>query len=156
MREHGDALLRVSRVYVAAGVMREDLEQEIALGIWEAFSSWEQTSSLRVFLFRVAHNRCIDVMRKVRPETPATEHVEQQIAWAASPASQVESKQLLSQVEACVRELPMAQRQAFTLSLEGLSYDEIAEVMGVNANHVGVLVFRARAVVRESLEEERR
>ena len=56
----------------------------------------------------------------------------------------------------CVRGLPVAQRQAFTLSLEGLSYEEIADVLGVKANHVGVLVFRARAAVRELLEEERR
>ena len=155
MRAHGESLLRVAKVY-AAGAMREDLEQEIALGVWEALPGWEQSASLKTFLFRVAHNRCIDVMRKVRPETPSTEHVERQVTSAASPASQAESRQLLGEVEACVRGLPVAQRQAFTLSLEGLSYEEIAQVLGVEANHVGVLVHRARAAVRASLEEERR
>lgn len=156
MREHGAALSRVARAYASAGAMREDLEQEISLGVWEALPNWKQTSSLRTFLFRVAHNRCIDAMRKVRPETPATEHVEQQATCTASPASQAESRQLLGEVEVCVRGLPVAQRQAFTLSLEGLSYEEIADVLGVKANHIGVLVFRARAAVRELLEEERR
>ena len=95
MRAHGESLLRVAKVYAAAGAMREDLEQEIALGVWEALPGWEQSASLKTFLFRVAHNRCIDVMRKVRPETPSTEHVERQVTSAASPASQAESRQLL-------------------------------------------------------------
>ena len=103
MRAHGESLLRVAKVYAAAGAMREDLEQEIALGVWEALPGWEQSASLKTFLFRVAHNRCIDVMREVRPETPSTEHVERQVTSAASPASQAESRQLLGEVEVCVR-----------------------------------------------------
>ena len=56
-----------------------------------------------------------------------------------------------------IRQLPEQQQTAFILQkIEGLSYEEIADVLGVKANHVGVLVFRARAAVRELLEEERR
>lgn len=69
MGEHGAALARVSVAYAPAGSLREDLEQEIALGVWEALPRWNETASLKTFLFRVAHNRCIDVMRKQRPET---------------------------------------------------------------------------------------
>lgn len=50
MRAHGESLLRVAKVY-AAGAMREDLEQEIALGVWEALLGWEQSASLKTFLF---------------------------------------------------------------------------------------------------------
>lgn len=138
MGEHGAALARVSIAYAPAGSLREDLEQEIALGVWEALPRWNETASLKTFLFRVAHNRCIDVMRKQRPET-----------------SLDAARQLLTQIEALVLELPLAQRQAFTLSLEGLTYEEIAEVMGVTSNHVGVLVYRTRAAVREAFGEER-
>ena len=138
MGEHGAALARVSVAYAPAGSLREDLEQEIALGVWEALPRWNETASLKTFLFRVAHNRCIDVMRKQRPET-----------------SLDAARQLLTQIEALVLELPLAQRQAFTLSLEGLTYEEIAEVMGVTSNHVGVLVYRTRAAVREAFGEER-
>jgi len=67
----------------------------------------------------------------------------------------IAARQLLTQIEALVLELPLAQRQAFTLSLEGLTYEEIAEVMGVTSNHVGVLVYRTRAAVREAFGEER-
>ena len=157
MGEHGAALARVSVAYAPAGSLREDLEQEIALGVWEALPRWNETASLKTFLFRVAHNRCIDVMRKQRPETSldAARRRDGEVAFATSPSRRLAARQLLTQIEALVLELPLAQRQAFTLSLEGLTYEEIAEVMGVTSNHVGVLVYRTRAAVREAFGEER-
>ena len=54
-----------------------------------------------------------------------------------------------------VRELPMGQRQLVTLALEGLSYAEMAEVLDISGNLVGVRLNRARKALTEKLSVER-
>jgi RNA polymerase sigma factor (sigma-70 family) len=50
-----------------------------------------------------------------------------------------------------VRHLPVAYRQVVTLSLEGLSYGEIAEVLGITESNVGARLTRARQMLRRQL-----
>ncbi len=154
MREYGGALSRVAVSYAPPGPGREDLEQEIALGVWEALPRWKEDASLKTFLFRVAHNRCIDVCRKRRPEEPTGFDPEAVAGGGDSPEVLAHTRARLDRVQACVRALPLAQRQALTLKLEGLTHAEIGEVMGLQANHVGVLVHRARTTLREQTREE--
>jgi RNA polymerase sigma factor (sigma-70 family) len=49
--------------------------------------------------------------------------------------------------------LPVGQRQLVVLALEGLRYDEIADLLGITVGNVGVRLNRARAALREQLEE---
>jgi len=54
-----------------------------------------------------------------------------------------------------IRALPVAYRQAITLTLEGLPYGEIAEVIGISESNVGVRLTRARQLLREVLEKQK-
>lgn len=152
MREHGAALSRVAVAYAPPGALREDLEQEIALGVWEALPRWKQDASLKTFLFRVAHNRCIDLMRKHRLDT--TLDPQTLTTTAPSPETHTLTRQRLTRAQDLIRALPLAQAQALTLQLEGLTLQEIANVMGLNPNHVGVLIHRARATLRDHMEHD--
>ena len=154
MCEHSGALARVAVLYVPPGPEREDLEQEIALGVWEALPDWKKDASLKTFLFRVAHNRCIDVLRKRRPEDTTGFDPDALQGEGDSPEALTRARARLCHVQAYIRALPLAQRQALALKLEGLSHAEVAEVMGVTPNHVGVLVHRARTTLREQTKED--
>ena len=68
-----------------------------------------------------------------------------------SPEVVSSQQQSLARLLKVVRALPLQPRQVLTLSLEGLSYDEIAEVCGISKNHVGVILKRAKQKV---LQEE--
>jgi len=150
MSEHGAALARVARAYTPDGALRRDLEQEIALGVWRALPNWSGDASLRTYLFRVAHNRCIDAIRRQRPHEPFTED---QHAHRADTEARVTARDSLEQVARHIRALPLSQAQAFTLMLEGLPHAEIAEVMGTSTSNVGVLIHRARASIKDAMEE---
>ncbi len=54
-----------------------------------------------------------------------------------------------------IHRLPLAYRQVVTLTLEGLGYGEIAEVLGISESNVGVRLSRARQILRESLDKWR-
>ena len=53
-----------------------------------------------------------------------------------------------------VRRLPLSQRQAVTLALEGFSHAEIADALGITANSVGVRLNRAKAALKSVLGED--
>jgi RNA polymerase sigma-70 factor (ECF subfamily) len=54
-----------------------------------------------------------------------------------------------------VRALPVAHRQVVTLTLEGMGYAEIAEVLGISESNVGARLTRARQMLREALEAKK-
>lgn len=51
-----------------------------------------------------------------------------------------------------IREMPIQTRQVVTMSMEGLSYSEIAEACGISASNAGVILNRARKVLMESIQ----
>ena len=53
-----------------------------------------------------------------------------------------------------IRTLPVTMRQVMTLTLEGLSYQEIADICGLNKNHVGVLLQRGKSALQERMGNE--
>ena len=51
-----------------------------------------------------------------------------------------------------IREMPIQTRQVVTMSMEGLSYSEIADACGISDSNVGVILNRARKVLMESIQ----
>ena len=149
MDEFGPALHRMAATYAPAGPARDDLEQEIALAIWRALPRFRGTASLRTYVFRVAQNRCIDLLRRGRAqewdEPDALAHS------GPSPEAITASRQELERVAAALREIPVAQRQSLFLALEGVPHAEIAEVMGVGVSAVAVRIHRARQALQREL-----
>jgi RNA polymerase sigma factor (sigma-70 family) len=147
------ALGRLASSYAGSTGERDDLLQEIALALWQALPRFRGESSERTFLFRIAHNHCINHIVRRRP----AESLQQleldplddcQPIDAAVGAAQ-ESAQLL----AAVRRLPLIQREVVVLALEDMDYAEIAGVLGISETNVGVRLNRARASLRKLMGE---
>lgn len=155
LRDYGALLSRVASSYEANEAIRQELLQEIALAVWQGLSRYKGDSSIKTYILKIAHNRGVShVASQVRHQ-----HVnnnDDAIATVSDPVSSPEHAsqqfQMLSSLLAVIRELPLPQRQVMTLSLEGLSYDDIASVTGLNKSHVGVLLNRARKAVTRSIE----
>jgi RNA polymerase sigma-70 factor (ECF subfamily) len=74
-------------------------------------------------------------------------------ARAADPLQAAEASELAEHLRLALAELDPRQAQVFCLAcLEGFTYHEIAEEIGVTVNHVGVLLNRARTILRERLQ----
>lgn len=158
--EHGAALRRVASTYEADPSRRDDLFQDICLALWRALPGFRHESSERTFLFRIAHNRGLSHgwYRKSRREVegaaleaaPGSALVDQR----SDPESEVVEGDRRRRLRGAVRALPLAPRQILSLSLEGLSHREIAEVLGTSENTVGVRLHRARQRLREQLQRQ--
>jgi RNA polymerase sigma-70 factor (ECF subfamily) len=156
LAEWTPAVRRVAASYVA-GDEREDLSQDILLGVWESLPNFREESSMRTFIYRIAHNRAIDFVRKRsnQPSTLAADHPTNELASGAPPADRVaEARCKKRRLVAAVRQLRLSWRQPLTMALDGLSYTEIAEILDISETNVGVRIHRARQRLKDVLETQ--
>jgi RNA polymerase sigma factor (sigma-70 family) len=143
------ALGRLAASYAGSTGERDDLLQEIALALWQALPRFRGESSERTFLFRIAHNHCINHIVRRRP-VESLQHLELDPVDESRPIDAlVSDAQDSAQLLAAVRRLPLIQREVVVLALEDMDYGEIAAVLGISETNVGVRLNRARASLRK-------
>jgi RNA polymerase sigma-70 factor (ECF subfamily) len=136
-----------------------DLTQEIFLRIYRHLGSFGGRSSLKTWIFRVAVNHCRDRLSRHFVETRPIDEWEGERGPAfADPARGPEELALAADDGRRIAEglagLPQAFREAVVLrDLEGLSYEEIAEVLGIRVGTVRSRIARGREQLRILLEK---
>lgn len=147
------ALGRLAGSYVRSSAEREDLLQDIALALWQALPRFRGESSERTFLFRIAHNHCINHITRRRPMASLQELELDPPDGNTSIEASLHQQQDSARLTEAVRQLPLIQRQVVVLALEDMEYAEIAQVLGITENNVGVRLNRARAALRKLMGE---
>ena len=152
VREYGAMLVRFAASFERDRHAREDLVQDILLAVWQAMPSFRHESSLKTYVLGIAHRRCAShVMRAVA--RPAHEALDDEwVDEQPGPEALARLSQQQERLLASVRRLPLGQRQLVLLALEGASYEEIAGLLGISVNNVGVRLNRAKAALKEELE----
>jgi RNA polymerase sigma factor (sigma-70 family) len=151
---NGPALARLAASYTKTPSDRDDLLQEMAVAIWQALPRFRGECSERTFLFRIAHNRGIAHLARTRSQLPAFGDEIEAHDPAPDPESELAQEERAARLRRAIHRLPVAYRQVVTLTMEGLGYGEIAEVLGISESNVGVRLSRARRILRESLESQ--
>jgi RNA polymerase sigma-70 factor (ECF subfamily) len=151
LSSNGPALLRLARSYTNNSSDRDDLFQDTALAIWQALPRFRNESSERTFVFRIALNRAITFLAQRRHSTPMNADLDVPDT-RPNPENEFSRDQEESRLAGAIRGLSIEYRQVITLTLEGLSYAEIADVLGIGESNVGVRLNRARQMLRELLE----
>jgi RNA polymerase sigma-70 factor, ECF subfamily len=155
LREHGPALWRVVASYAARGPEHDDLAQEVLVAVWQALPRFRGESSLKTFVLRIAHNRCLSLAWHSARRSGGSD-LELLHLPDPRPAvdEQVAARQRTERLLEHIRALPLGQRQVLTLALEGLSHAEIADVVGITVENVAVRLGRAREALRRTVEQE--
>lgn len=148
---HGRSLARLAASYARGGSERDDLFQEIALAIWRALPGFRGECSERTFVFRIAHNRGISYLARRRTPSADVDEETELPDRRPNPEQALSADEESDRLARAVQRLPIAHRQVVTLALEGLSYAEIADVMGISDSNVGARLTRARHMLRELL-----
>lgn len=155
MADCGAGISRVAGSYVRSTAEREDLMQEIWLAVWRALPSFRGDASLKTFVYRIAHNRSVTELARRRSAHTGVEDLEVLEDDSPGPEQQLQSQRDSARLVRAVQQLPLGLRQALTLRLEGLSYAEISEVLGISESNVAVRLNRARERLSGRLRGER-
>ena len=134
----------------------EDAADALQATMAKALSSLERgetVKNVRPWLFRIAHNAAIDVIRLRRPRAPLEEieEIEASALTAPSAASQAQSREDLAEVVSDIRGLPERQGSALVMrELSELSYTEIAGALETSPLAARQLVHQARSLLHDN------
>jgi RNA polymerase sigma-70 factor (ECF subfamily) len=129
----------------------EDLTQEIFLKVFENIGSFRYESSFATWLYRIAVNTCMNFQRDKKPAESLG--VTDDLGSSVSPEAICERGELQRKIEAEIASLPNPLKIAFLLVVvEGMTYREASEILGLSVDALRMRVSRARQILREKLK----
>lgn len=132
----------------------EDVAQQAFLRLWDRRAEWRLAGSVRALIFRIARNLAISEYRRLdaRTRAEASYATDRPDRIDPSPLDVLESRRLEAALEREIGALPERRREAFILRhIHGLSYREIAEIMGISEQTVANQLSRAVVALRRAL-----
>lgn len=154
MGEYGVALRRLTAAYLRDPAARDDLLQEIALAIWTGIPSFRGEASERTWLYRIAHNTASTQLHKLirrRKRERQSTNDDPEPTSPDTPESNAHQADRQARFFEALRRLPTLDFQIVTMHFDGLSYSEIAEVVGLTQTNVGARLTRIRKALAEQL-----
>ncbi len=167
-----DALYGTALRLAGTGADAEDLVAETVSKAWSAIGTLQDRQRFRPWVFRILHNCFISAYRReaVRPNESAYEEddggglvsllnaqPDDFLVWWANPERQFFNDMLGSAIMAAIDSLPDAFRTTIILiNVEGLTYDEAAEALGVPPGTVRSRMKRGRTMLQKALWEQAR
>jgi RNA polymerase sigma-70 factor, ECF subfamily len=155
VRRHYPGVVQV--VYRLCGDtgLAEDMAQEAFLRAWINLPSFRPQSSFRNWLYRIAVNATLDVLRRKTEDTLEDEEAHMSADQVPSPEMALIEKERVSQLQKAVHSLPEAARSVLVLrEYGGLSYQEIANVLDVPIGTVMSRLNYARNCLRDLLKDQ--
>lgn len=149
--EYTEGISRVVSSYVRSKAEHEDLLQEIWLGLWRALPAFRGDASLKTFVYRIAHNRCVTEIARRKPQHDGENELMELEDSQPGPAECLDAERKSERLVHAVQQLPLGLRQTLTLRLEGFSYAEISEVLGISESNIAVRLNRAKERLNISL-----
>jgi len=178
LEHHGDYLYRYALTRVFDAAVAEDLLQETLLAAMGGYQEHEGRSSERTWLIGILRHKIVDHFRRLartpefrvgdavvsaevdffEREGPWRGHWREDqapVSWPVDAVTLLESKEFWQTLEHCLARLSPQMAAAFTLrEIEGLSSEEICEILGISPNNLWVLLHRSRVKLRHFLEAE--
>jgi RNA polymerase sigma-70 factor (ECF subfamily) len=159
---NSEAVYRLALRMLGDAQDAEDVLQETFVKALRGLKSFEGRSSLSTWLFRIATNEALMLLRKKKPETVSIDAERedeegqlepiQLVDWCCMPEHELLSGESKQHMEAAIQKLSPALRAVFELrDIEGLSVKETADVLAVSEAVVKTRLLRARLKLREDL-----
>jgi RNA polymerase sigma-70 factor, ECF subfamily len=167
--EHSSALLRLALIHSPSRAVAEETVQETWIAVLRSLDSFEGRSSLRTWICRIlintARRRAAREGRSVPfsavvddagepPVDPARFRAGHWVTFPVDPAERVLGAEVRERIEQAIARLGSPQREVIVLrDVEGWTADEVCDALELTPGNQRVLLHRARAKVRQALED---
>ena len=155
LTDHAGLMWKVVRAFAAGPEDHEDLLQEIALQLWMSLPVFRGEAKESTWIYRVAFNTALVWKRDEKRRHAKHEKF---FALNAAPEASEEhsaptrDEELVQQLYAAIRQLSKLDASLALMHLDGLSYREMSEVLGITESNVGVKLNRIRKQLAEMLK----
>ncbi len=156
-REYAPAIFRFCRRAMPTREDAEDATMEIFMKLRDKLAQYDQNRSFTAWLYKVAANHCWDMLRRRRVRQDKETEDVTEIPLEAPEPNQLEKlieERTSEEVRRALDKLGLRARMALVMRYySDMSYDEIADALGVRRAFVGVVLLRARHELRQALGE---
>ena len=152
LSRHKGLLFKVVHAYAFTSHDREDLFQEIATQVWNSIPRFRAEAAVTTWLYRVALNSALAWSRKERRHREQMELLEDSEP-AIRETSRAQDRRLGWLYEQ-IAQLDHVDRSLTLLLLDGFSYREMAETLGISESYVGVKINRIKNYLKNLTKEK--
>ena len=147
-----DKLLRYAFSYIKDKEEAEDIVQEVFIRLWQKRKSLDKIKNIEAWSMTITRNLTIDKLKANRLEFKDLHNVEDRAQEKSNPEELVEQSESLAGIRNIIDSLSEKQKQVILLrDIEGHTYQEIGDIIGIDQNLVKVTLFRARENVRKKI-----
>lgn len=172
VEKHASYLFRFALFRIGDESVSQDLVQETLLAAIKNMTNFSYKSSERTWLTSILKNKIIDYFRRAKLEETFDFAGQHELAeekyfqadgtwkstcapsvWKTNPAQVVENQEFWQVFHRCLSKLPKRTATAFVLrEIDGLTSDEICEMLNITPNNLWVILHRARLELRHEME----
>jgi RNA polymerase sigma-70 factor (ECF subfamily) len=144
VREHKSTIYTVCYMFSKDKQEVDDLFQEVLVKLWQGYDSFQGKSDLRTWIYRVSLNTCISIDRKKkrRKTQPLLEGID---LFDKNDADNRQTDMLHERIG----RLQPFDRAIVLLWLENMSYEEIAQIVGISVKNVSVKLYRIKEQLKQ-------
>jgi RNA polymerase sigma factor (sigma-70 family) len=152
-----DKLYRFALSIVGNSFDAEDILQEVLIKVWKKWDYFKELDNKEAWCMTVTRNMSIDKLRAGKRKATSDIDDFHHISDAApSPETTLVAQDGLSKILDIINELPTVQKDVVHLrDIEGYTYKEISEILGISVDQVKVNLHRARKVLKTKLAHMR-
>jgi len=162
VRKHKTTVFNTIYSIIGNAQEADDIAQEVFLKVYTKAGSFKGKSSFSTWLYRITVNKCVDELRKINNKVISYEtefNEEEKLKLKDVLASkekdsteELRQKELQDIIQKAMNSLPEKYRIILTLrEIEGLSYNEISQIMKISLDKVKIWLLRARQKLKEKL-----
>jgi RNA polymerase sigma-70 factor (ECF subfamily) len=157
---HASSIIGLTTRMLGSTHDAEDVAQETFVAAYKALSQFQFDAKFSTWLYRIAFNKCTDVLRARRGDTISFDVTDDdgvkrwEPADHATPHCALEQDELACELDRNIQALPPLYRESFVLRhVEGLTYDEMSAILGVHRDTLKMRVYKARNLLCQSLAQ---
>lgn len=144
-----DKLFRLALRITLNRADAEDVVQETLVRMWNKRGEWAEMDSPEAYALTICRNLALDLTTKASHQNLSLDEERDQTPAAATPYEELDARERLEIVKRLIDGLPELQRSIMELrDVEGKSYHEIADILGISEEKVKVYLFRARQKIK--------
>jgi len=147
---------KIVRTYADTPHDRDDLFQQIMMQLWSSIPNFANKASPTTWIYRVALNTAMVFKRTERRKKKRHSNMLLDFEQTSAPhdpgSDSPPDGQIINQLYDAIRALPRIDSSIILMHLDGLTYQQIADVLGISTNNVGVKLNRAKKLLAQQLK----
>ena len=152
IKEHELLVMKVCRVYAYDVHDRQDLFQEIVIQLWKAYPNFKGQSKVSTWMYKIAIYTAIAGLRKQKSFIRYSDPQQLPQSDVYAPYDETKDKQL-EELYTAIAQLNEIEKAIVMLYLEGKSYEEMEEIMGISAGNLRVKVNRIKDKLKQIIKQ---